>query len=199
MIEILFSSVARVKLLKILLLEGDGRFYVRELATRAGLPVTNVHQELANLLKAGVVVKEKSGHQVYYSIDTHCPIIPELRSIFIKTVGLADVLKASLSGLACRIDAAFIFGSVASATERTGSDVDLFVIGSASLGAVVQALESAEQAIRREVNPVIFSTSEFRERVESREHFVTSVLADAKLFLIGDENDLERIAGRGKA
>lgn len=43
MLEILFSSVARIKLLKILLLDGKGRFYMRELAARANLPAANVH------------------------------------------------------------------------------------------------------------------------------------------------------------
>lgn len=195
MLEILFSSVARIKLLKILLMEGESRFYVRELATRAGLPTANVHQELANLLRAEIVTKEKSGRQVYYSINNRCPIIPELRSIFIKTVGIADVIRASLSDISGRIESAFIFGSIADGSESSRSDVDLFVIGDVSLGDMTQAISSVEREIRREVNPVVFPSREFHDRVQSGEHFVNSVLKEKKIFLIGDEDALATIAG----
>ena len=194
MIELLFSSNARIKLLKTLLLEGDGRFYVRELAIRTGLPVSSIHQELANLLKAGLVIKEQSGRQVYYSIDKRCPIISEIKSIFIKTVGVADVLKASLANITEQIEVAFIYGSIAKGTERAESDVDLFIIGDVSLGDIVEAIHQAEEELGREVNPAVFSLQEFRERIRTGEHFATSIMGETKLFLIGDDDELARIA-----
>ena len=195
MLEILFSSVARIKLLKILLLESDGRFYVRELAARADLPIASVHQELANLLRAGVVIKERSGRQVYYSIDKRCPIIPELRSIFIKTVGVADVIKEALAPESKSIRCAFIFGSYATGDITSESDLDLLVIGDITLRRIVTALKPVQ--IGRELNPIVTSKQEFGARIASGDHFFTSLMNSAKIYLIGDDDELRKLAERG--
>jgi hypothetical protein len=68
-----------------------------------------------------------------------------------------------------------------------------------TFGEVVQLLHSTEIQLRREVNPSVFSVAEFCERAQSGEHFIASVLEDAKLLLIGDENELGRLAARGQA
>lgn len=195
MLDMLITSRARLELLKVLLLRGDGRYYLRELVKLTRLPQGSVQRELRNLEQAGLVVRERSGRQVYFQINRRCIIFPELKAMFIKTVGLADVLKASLAGLSDRIDAAFVFGSIARGEERAESDVDLFVVGNASLGAAAEALRQAEEELDREVNPVIFPAQEFRERIRSGDHFVTAVMGETKLFLIGDEDDLAKLAG----
>lgn len=199
MLERLFSSKTRIKLLTVFLLRGDGRFYLRELVKKTGAQLRSVQVELANLTEAGILVKETSGRQTYYHIDERCPIIPELRSIFIKTAGLGDVLRKALALLADSIHVAFVFGSFTTDRVRPDSDVDLMIVGSVTLQEVVDALDSAEQDIGREVNPSVFPPDEFRERVEAGEHFIISVLNEPKLFLIGDERELERVAGRGQA
>ncbi len=194
MLETIIQSRARIELLRVLLLSGGARFYVRELVKMTGLPQGSVQRELGNLEKAGVVLRERSGRQVYYRINDRCLIIPELRSIFVKTVGLADVLRASLAELSGRIAVAFVFGSVASGKERAESDVDLFVVGDVSLAQLSQALDPAERKLGREVNPVVFPAEEFRERLKTGDHFVTSVMQETKLFLIGGNDELRKLA-----
>ena len=199
MLEKLFSSKTRIRLLTVFLLRGDGRFYLRELVKKTGAQLRSVQVELANLTEAGILIKEISGRQTYYRIDKRCPIIPELRSIFIKTAGLSDVLRTALAPLADSIDVAFVFGSFATDRVRPDSDVDLMIVGRVTLQEIVDVLGSVEQEIGREVNPSVFPLEEFRERVEAGEHFIISVLNERKLFLIGDERELERDAGRGQA
>jgi predicted nucleotidyltransferase len=196
MLEALFSSSARIRLLRILLLEPGGRFYLRELAKKAGVQVRSVQVELRKLTAAGILVNEVSGRQTYYRINEDCPIVPDLRAIFVKTAGVADVLRSALAGLSDRIDVAFIYGSFAAGSERADSDIDLMIIGSATLREAVPALGSTERELRREVNPSVFSREEFRERALAEEHFVSTVLAEAKVFVIGDEHELAGIAGR---
>lgn len=195
MLERLFSSKTRVKLLTIFLLEENGRFYLRELVKKTGAQLRSVQVELANLTEAGILVKEISGRQTYYRIDKRCPIISELRSILIKTAGLADVLREALAPLVGSIRIAFVFGSFATDRIRPESDVDVMIIGNTTLDEIVEALSAAEQKIGREVNPSVFEPKEFQERVEAHEHFMTSVLDEPKLFLIGDEHELEGVAG----
>lgn len=190
MLDALFTSTARINLLKILLLDVNGRFYLRELAKKAGLQLLSVQRELANLTEAGILVKETSGRQTYYRINKNCPIISELRSIFVKTVGVADIVKAALSPLADRIELAFIYGSFAKATETTISDVDVMIVGDVTLKEIVSVLRPAQDELHREINPSVYSVDEFRNRIAHEDHFITSIIKEPRIPLLGGEHDL---------
>ena len=110
--------------------------------------------------------------------------------MFVKTAGVADVLRSALAPLADRITAAFIYGSFAKGTETAASDVDIMIVGDVSMREAVSALRPARDALRREINPSVYSTQEFRNRIAHDDHFITSVLREARISLIGDENEL---------
>ena len=86
-----------------------------------------------------------------------------------------------------------VFGSVARGEERSGSDVDLLLVGSVGFADAVKALHPVQARIRREINPVVMTAAEFRKK--SGELFLREVLAGQKLFLIGDEDELGKLAG----
>lgn len=86
---------------------------------------------------------------------------------------------------------AFVFGSVARAEQSRGSDIDLAVVGEVSFAEVVGALAETQQSLRRDVNPVVYSREEFRSKVLGGHHFLRSIVKKDKLFLIGDEHELE--------
>jgi predicted nucleotidyltransferase len=93
-----------------------------------------------------------------------------------------------------QINLAFIFGSVANRTEDRASDIDVMVIGDITFGDVVDLLSSAEKTLGREVNSVVYPVQEFQQKVKSDHHFVKSVLEGEKIFLIGDESELNRLS-----
>lgn len=192
MLEVIISSKARIVLLKVLLLDPSGRFYLRELVGRTGLPQGSVQRELANLAAAGIAVREKSGRQTYYSINERCPIVPDLRSMFVKTVGAADALREALQPEVDAVRAAFIFGSFARGDATPESDVDLFVIGSLTLRRLTALLKGVD--LSRAINPVVMSEEEFASRRRSDDHFVSTVLEAPKVFVIGGEDDLAGLA-----
>ena len=119
--------------------------------------------------------------------------------MLVKTVGVTDVLRAALSGLADRIQVAFLFGSMAKGSARSNSDVDVLVVGEISFGELVSALASAQEKLGREVNPSLYPSSEFARKLAQHHHFLTSVLKEPKVFLVGDENELARLAKRRMA
>jgi predicted nucleotidyltransferase len=105
-----------------------------------------------------------------------------------KTSGLADVLRAALLPLEEKIDAAFVYGSIAKGESTAASDVDLMLVGDdVTFGDVVLALGETSKRIGREVNPTIYSRKELRKRIQERNGFVTRVLAGTKIWLIGDD------------
>ena len=112
----------------------------------------------------------------------------------LQTSGIADMLGKSPALVAPNLEAAFVFGSVARGQETAGSDIDLMLVGDVSFRQVVGLLHPVQSALGREVNPKIFSASEFASRASS-DSFLRDVLAKPKIFLIGSEDDLAELAG----
>src|SRR6202044_939357 len=108
--------------------------------------------------------KTTDGNRTYFYADTNCLIFPELKNLLIKTVGIVGLLQSSLKPLAKKISVAFVFGSIASGTESSESDIDLFIIGNVKIMEVVAATEDAEQKLRRSINPVILSIAEAKRK-----------------------------------
>lgn len=152
-----------------------------------------VQRELAQLVRAGLVTRTRKGNQVYYQANRKSPVFAEVRSLMVKTVGIADVLRAGLAAVADGIRVAFIYGSVARGDETSESDVDVMVVGDVTFGEVVSALLPAQEALGREVNPSVYPVGEFTVRVASGDHFLRSVLADRKAFLVGGECELREL------
>jgi predicted nucleotidyltransferase len=175
----------------------DESFYVRKIVRAADSGQGSVQRELRRLERAGIIKRTVEGRHVYYQANPECPIFAEIKGMVAKTVGGVEILARALASLRGRIKVAFIYGSMARAEQRRGSDVDVFVIGDASFGEVVEALTPAQEKLAREVNPTVYPVSEFREKVLQKHHFVTSVLRGPKLFLVGDEGELAELDGSG--
>jgi len=187
--ETLFGEYRR-RVLAFLLLRPDERFHVREISRLISVPVGPLHRELKILSEAGIISRHVSGKQVQYQANRDCPIHTELAGIFRKTSGLADLIRAALEPLSDSLASAFVFGSVAKGEERSSSDVDVFVIGAASFTDVVLALADGQTQIGRDINPVVMTQGEFSSKLATGEHFISRIMSEPKIFLIGTEDDL---------
>jgi predicted nucleotidyltransferase len=184
----------RQTLLALLYARADEEHLQESLIQLAGLGRGTVQRELEFLARAGVVRRTLRGRQVYFQANPDCPIYSELRGLVVKTAGVADALRAALALLAGRIRVAFVHGSIATGTERRASDVDVMVIGEVSFAEASEALARAQEAIGREVNPSVYAPADFRAKRAAKHHFLRTVLKGEKIFLIGDEHELGRLA-----
>lgn len=185
----------RRRVLGLLLLRPAEALHGREIARRTGLPAGTLTRELKRLADVGLLKREKRGNQQVYSADTSCAVFDELAGILRKTSGLADVLANALMPAAARVRVAFIFGSMAQGRETGASDVDLLIVGEAGFAEVVQLLYPAQETLAREVNPKVFTATEFSTKAKT-EPFLRDVLSKPKIFLIGNEHDLAELARR---
>jgi predicted nucleotidyltransferase len=118
-------------------------------------------------------------------------VFEELRALVLKTVGLADVLRTALAPVSKDIRAAFVYGSIAKGQDIAASDIDLMVVSDRLTHAdLFAALEPATAQLGRRVAPTIYSSKELAKRVKQENAFVTRVLSQPKLWLIGDERGL---------
>ena len=193
MLEKLITSSARVKVIKLLLLNEDQRYYQREIAELAGLPVRAVQREGAKLAEIGLLRRIEDGNRIYFQANPACPIFPELKRILLKTVALEFLLSESLSQDG-DIEVAFIYGSYAANQETITSDVDLFVIGSVLSRELSAAVRPVQADIQREINYHLVTPQEFRERLEKGDGFLRNVLEGPKIFVVGNEETLRALA-----
>lgn len=188
--DLLFPNQYRRKVLGLLLMRPEQQIHLRELARVIGAAPGTLKKELDALCEAGLLRAERVGNQVRFCANTAHPVFPELQALIRKTIGLVDALRLSLAPLAGRIDAAFVFGSMASGTESAGSDIDLMVVGDAGFADVVDATYAAQAALGREINPKVMSASEWQAKKAERNAFLQDVLNKPRIMLIGDADVL---------
>lgn len=195
----LFAGRAVVALLRLFILSPTRDFYQRELVDLSGERLFLIQRGLTRLIRAGIVDRTSRGNRVYYRANQSHPAFQDLKAVILKTVGVGDTLRAQLDRVSDRVKVAFIYGSVARGDETTSSDIDLMVIGVLSGREFASVFSPVKNMLNREINPSIYTPAEFRKKVRERHPFVTNVLKEPKLFLLGDERDLKAILGRRSA
>ena len=189
--QALFPAV-RNAILAALLLQPERAWYLRDLAKHLGVTPSSLTRELSRLTNAGILQRRRDGNRVYYQADMQCPLYPELRGLMVKTAGLVDVLRDLLYPLGPGILCAFVFGSIARGEETGESDIDLMVVGDTSRFELTQPLRKAEKRLARPVNVTVYKPAEFAKRLSTGNRFLSAVLGREKLFVVGNEHDLER-------
>jgi predicted nucleotidyltransferase len=147
--------------------------------------------EISRTLQANKVFKNT------FRLDGTHPWVPALRMLLERSVGSLFLLQKALESLD-GIEAAFVFGSFATSEQRPDSDIDLVVIGEHTLMTLAEPVSEIEKRVGREVQIIAYSPEEWRSKVESRSHFVVSLMESPKIFLVGDSSNLERITHSAK-
>jgi predicted nucleotidyltransferase len=190
LIDALFTSTQQ-RLLSLLFGQPDRTFFLRELIELAESGTGAVQRELLRLTDAGLVLITKVGNQKHFQANRRAPVFEELRGIVLKTVGLAEPIKAALSGLKQPIELALVYGSVAKHTDTASSDVDVLIVSHGlSLQNVYAALAAAETQISRKISVTLLTPEEFERRRTDNSPFLSKVLAGEHLVLIGDTDGI---------
>lgn len=192
--EALFGKAQRA-VLALLFGQPDRAFYVREVVTAAGTGASQVQKELENLTRAGLVVREPRGNQVWFRANPESPVFPEIKSLVAKTFGIADVVRESLQPFARKVVAAFIYGSVARGEHDASSDVDLLVVGDIAPSRLAPMQLELGRILGRRISIVVYDAAEFRKHIAEREHFIANVMKQPRIWLLGTETDLAALYG----
>lgn len=186
----LFSPVQQ-RVLALLFGQPSRRFQSAELIRLAGSGTGAAHRVLTTLAEAGLVTVSRSGNQKHYQANRDCPVFAELHGLIVKTVGVVEPLRGALAAKARRIRAAFVYGSLATGADRAGSDIDLMVI-SDSLGYpdLFEALQVAEAALARPVNPNVMTLADWRAKRARPGSFAARIAAGPRLWVMGSDDDL---------
>ncbi|KQU76979.1 transcriptional regulator [Rhizobacter sp. Root16D2] len=188
--DALFGGIQQ-RVLGLLFGQPERSFYASEIIARVNGGSGAVQRELARLAQSELVTVEIVGNQKHYQANPASPIHSELCAIARKTVGMAEPLRAALAPQADQIRAAFVYGSVAKRQDTASSDIDLMVIADElTYGELFSNLDALSDRLGRVVNPTICTPEDLRQRVGQGEAFITRVLQQPKIWLIGGEHEL---------
>lgn len=190
MADALFPKV-RQRVLAVLFGNPGRSFYANEVIALAQSGTGATQRELLALSDAGLLTVTKQGNQKHYQANVSAPVFAELRGLVLKTMGLADVLRHALLPLATQIELAFIYGSVARQQDTAHSDIDVMIVSrTLAYGEVFGELENATQTLGRKVNPTLYTPMEWAKRIAQDSAFVTRVLQQPKIWLIGADEQV---------
>ena len=186
MLERLFTSKTRIKILSLLMFNQDKEYHLREIARIIKISPVYAAKELENLSKLNLINKSKKGNLSLYSINKNCIILDELRQIFIKTDYLWELIRRELEG---KVNYAFIYGSFAKGEETEKSDIDLFVIGEMKEDSLIKIIQKLEKNTGREINYILWNEKTFQQRAKSHHHLLKTVKKNKIIMLAGEENE----------
>lgn len=190
MLERLFTSSTRVKILTEVLLNSDREYHIRELSRLIGISPIYVQKELKNLQELGLLTSTKKGNMVMYTLDKNSVISDDLKRIFLKTEGVGAELLKRLDKK--KIQYALIYGSFAKGTETTRSDVDLLVIGDIDEDPVLSAVSKAEKRIGRQINYIFWTPKEFSQKARQKIPLLADILKTDVIMIIGEWREFKR-------
>ena len=186
---------SRQGILAALLGQPEKTWYVSELARRMGVPSSSLQRELQNLTQVGILKTHRQGRMAYYQANKESPVFAELRGLLLKTVGFVDVLADALKPLAAKLTLVFVYGSIASGTEQSDSDIDLMVVGKVAPAELALPLRRARELLGRTVNPTVYTPAEFDKKRAAKDSFLRQVLAKPRLVVIESQHDLGKATG----
>jgi len=186
MADALFSGT-RQKLLALLFSQPGQVYTLSELIERAQAGSGAVQREVVRLVDCGLLLQEGTGRPKHYRANPDSPIYQELCGIARKLFGPPETLKKALEPLRDRISLALVYGSVAKGKDHAASDIDVLIVSDdLLLEDIFSALDEAERALDRKINPTLYTVEEFHRRRDNGNPFLADVLAGGFIVLLGE-------------
>ncbi|HSX16615.1 MAG TPA: transcriptional regulator [Patescibacteria group bacterium] len=201
MIEQLFGSKTRVKLLQLFYSNPNRSFYVREITRKIDEQINSVRRELANLLSIGIISSDTTNNRLYYEVNQTYDYYDPLKTIFGNEPSdgsVAPITKkqaADQAGQNVERDKMKALGNVEVAlytgqfTRDESSGIDLLIVGDINQHALQKFMAELEAQEGKEVRYTVMPTQEFNYRRQIKDRFISTVLGSKKQVLI-DKNGI---------
>lgn len=198
MANALFSKTQQ-QVLGLLYGQPDRDFYTNEIIKLSQSGTGAVQRELSKLVDAGIITVREVGNQKRYQANQALPFYSELRSIIVKTFGMAEVIKDALRQWAKKIELAFIYGSIAKGNDTEKSDIDILIVSDeASYSDFYPFIIKMETTLGRKINPIFYSSKEWHKKKSEDNYFVAKILKQPKIWLVEGESESGEFKKSGK-
>ena len=197
MIDSLFGSKTRVKLLHLFLNNPEKSFYVREITRMIDEQINSVRRELANMVSVGIVQQDAIDNKLYYSVNEDYPYIKPLAAIFSdkNTEGGMGGVASSVSwkdslGRMRGLRLAIISGKL---VVGSSSAVDLLLVGDGMSAVTIKNLvKKIEKDRKIEINYAVISYDDFYYRMSVKDRFIMDIVRNKHSVLVDTENIMRK-------
>lgn len=206
MIDKLFGSKTRVKLLHLFMNHPGQAFYVREITRLIDEQINSVRRELSNMLEVGVITSDTSDNKLYYQVNQRYEYYTALRAIF-----AAEPIRAEQTGsrnadgvneqhiaIINEIPALRLALFSGVLVKGSTSPVDVLLVGNLSPSKVKAAMAMIEKREGREINYTVLPYDEFYYRLSVRDRFISEVLSGRHSVVVDKDNVLGGQQGQGE-
>lgn len=184
-------SATEGRLLALLTSAPGQEFHTRELVRRIGGTPRPVHLALEKLARQGLIDSRRVGPLRLWWMDPAHPLYRSLRELYARTVGVAARVASAVAGQK-DVMLAFIFGSYARGTDDFRSDIDVFVLGDANWAPLEDEARRLSEELGRELNFVTWKEADLASAVEQASPFLDTLRRSDKIWIKGDDDELER-------
>jgi hypothetical protein len=196
MIEQLFGSKTRVKLLQLFFSNPNRSFYVREITRKIDEQINSVRRELANLLSIGIISSDENGHRLYYEVNQKYEYYRALSAIFgkgaAKGLGKTPTAKpddvSDIRGVG-NVQLAILSGQF---TRDESAGIDLLIVGDVNHTKVQKYVNDMEEKEGKEIRFAVMDLKEYEYRKQIKDRFLLSVMSAKKQVLIDKHNEIEQ-------
>ncbi|KKU28573.1 MAG: Transcriptional regulator [Candidatus Amesbacteria bacterium GW2011_GWA2_47_11b] len=190
MLKDLFISKTRVKLLETFLADPTQMYHVRDLVRKTGDEINAVRRELARMESLSMVKKEPRGNRLYYWFRQDYVFYHDLLSLVAKSTGLGAALVKSKSRLGNVVLAMLSGRFVRHLPRKSPSEVDLLVVGDINQSELASLVRAEEARREQTINYTPMAMEELRFRRTRHDPFLADILANSRVMVIGDDQDL---------
>lgn len=180
MLEQLFGSRTRVKLLRLFVSHPEQRWFVRELTRLIHEQINSVRRELSHLEQLGLVRAVQEQRKKYYSVNTQFPLYPELKALLIKA---RVTLEKDLIERICRTAKIQFVSLHGYFVDDADSAIDLFIVGDLPVRQLQQLLDDFKLQFSRELRYTHMTIQEYRYRRDVTDKFLFSILHSPHIVL----------------
>ncbi len=192
MIEQLFGSKTRVKLLQLFYSNPNRSFYVREITRKIDEQINSVRRELANLLNVGIITSDNTNNRLYYEVDQKYEFYDSFSTIFGQgsSSGKTAVSKGKKSVVAKEEDKLKALGRLelviytGQFTRDESSGIDMLVVGDINQNAMQKHASDLEAQENKEIRYTVMPLAEFKYRRQINDRFITTVLGSKKQIIV---------------
>lgn len=188
MVDQLFGSKTRVKLLQLFYGNPNRSFYVREITRKIDEQINSVRRELSNLLSIGIISSETTNNKLYYEVNQKYEYHKPLATIFGEKVDQKTEKTEDKNGLKQlgRVDLAVLTGQF---TRDDRSGVDLLMVGDINQTQLSKYIEELEKKEGKELRYTVLSPREFSYRQKMNDRFIINVF-ESKKQVLADKNNV---------
>ncbi len=198
MIDALFGSKTRVKLLHLFLNNPGKSFYVREITRKIEEQINSVRRELSNMLEVGIITSDSLDNKLYYQVNQRYGYYVPLRDIFNDNTTESSVVTHSPGDISNNKYNLMLRGitglrlAIFSGVLVKGSNgsVDIMLVGDISQAKVKSFIKDIEKIEGREINYSVLTYDEFYYRLSVRDRFITEILNSKHVVAVDEDKIL---------